>query len=85
MLSVAEHNRLFWRSRRGMLELDVLLVPFVKEAFPSLSEENQARYKKLIDCEDPDLFRWFMQKEQPDDPELAIIVEMILNHVPASS
>ncbi|MBU2705725.1 succinate dehydrogenase assembly factor 2 [Zooshikella marina] len=85
MLSVAEHNRLFWRSRRGMLELDVLLVPFVKEAFPLLSEENQARYKKLIDCEDPDLFRWFMQKEQPDDPELAIIVEMILNHVPASS
>lgn len=85
MLSVAEHNRLFWRSRRGMLELDVLLVPFVKEAFPSLSEENQALYKKLIDCEDPDLFRWFMQKEQPDDPELAIIVEMILNHVPASS
>ncbi|MBU2709695.1 FAD assembly factor SdhE [Zooshikella harenae] len=84
MLSVAEHNRLFWRSRRGMLELDVLLVPFVKEAFPSLGEEDQARYKKLIECEDPDLFRWFMQKEQPSDPELAIIVEMILNHVPAS-
>ncbi|WP_178102777.1 succinate dehydrogenase assembly factor 2, partial [Pseudomonas sp. DE0010] len=26
-----ELNRLYWHSRRGMLELDVLLVPFVKE------------------------------------------------------
>ena len=29
MVEQVELNRLFWHSRRGMLELDVLLVPFV--------------------------------------------------------
>ena len=44
MVEQSELNRLFWHSRRGMLELDVLLVPFVKEVYPSLDAENQARY-----------------------------------------
>ena len=43
MADATELNRLFWHSRRGMLELDVLLVPFVKEVYPSLDAEDQAR------------------------------------------
>ena len=31
-----------------MLELDVLLVPFVKEVYPGLDEEDQRRYRKLL-------------------------------------
>ena len=65
---MAEHselNRLFWQSRRGMLELDVLLVPFVKEVYPGLDEEDQRRYRKLLSCEDQDMFGWFMQREEP--------------------
>ncbi|MDT9121512.1 succinate dehydrogenase assembly factor 2, partial [Escherichia coli] len=48
MADATELNRLFWHSRRGMLELDVLLVPFVKEVYPSLDAEDQARYRKLL-------------------------------------
>ena len=55
MADATELNRLFWHSRRGMLELDVLLVPFVKEVYPSLDAEDQARYRKLLECEDQDL------------------------------
>ncbi len=29
MISSEELNQLFWHSRRGMRELDVLLIPFV--------------------------------------------------------
>ena len=76
-----EYKRLQWHSRRGMLELDVLLVPFVKEAYPTLPEEDQARYRRLLDCEDPDLFQWFMQHASPEDPDLRHIVELILNRV----
>lgn len=77
----AEFNRLFWHSRRGMLELDVLLVPFLKEAYRDLSEDDQSCFRKLLDCEDTDLFSWFMQKSSPDDPELAHIVKIILDRV----
>ena len=40
-----EHRRLWWHSRRGMLELDVLLVPFTEDAYPTLSEDDQRIYK----------------------------------------
>ncbi len=81
MVSDIEFNRLFWHSRRGMLELDVLLVPFLKEAYRSLPEDDRARYQKLLECEDQDMFTWFMQKGEPDDPDLARIVKIILDRV----
>lgn len=79
--SQAEFNRLWWHSRRGMLELDVLLIPFLEEAYPSLPEEDQQRYDKLIQCEDADMFEWFMQRSEPDDPDLRRIVRLILDRV----
>jgi len=75
-----ELNRLFWHSRRGMLELDLLLVPFVREAYVKLSQEDQARYRKLLACEDQDLFAWFMQRTEPEDKDLQAIVRLILQH-----
>jgi antitoxin CptB len=81
MTDATELNRLFWHSRRGMLELDVLLVPFVREAFSDLEESDQQRYRKLLECEDQDMFGWFMQRSEPDDPDLRRIVRMILDRV----
>ena len=76
-----EYNRLWWHSRRGMLELDNLLIPFIEEAYRELSAEDQARYKKLLSCEDTDMFEWFMQRSRPDDADLQRIVDLILNRV----
>ena len=81
MVEQSELDRLFWHSRRGMLELDVLLVPFVREVYPSLDAENQARYRKLLECEDQDMFGWFMQRGEPEDADLRHIVRMILDRV----
>ena len=80
----AEFNRLFWHSRRGMLELDVLLVPFLKEAYTDLPAEDQERFQNLLECEDPDLFAWFMRNGSPDNPEHAKIVKIILDRVQPS-
>lgn len=79
-----EKKRLWWHSRRGMLELDVLLLPFLEEVYSDLSEDDQAKYRRLLDCEDPDLFKWFMQHARPEDPDMAYMVDMILNRVRAS-
>lgn len=77
----AEFNRLWWHSRRGMLELDNLLIPFMEEAFRDLDAEDQARYKKLLTCEDNDMFEWFMQRSRPADPDLQRMVDIILKRV----
>lgn len=67
-----------WHSRRGMLELDLLLVPFASEKLARLDAVNVERYRKLLEQEDQDLFRWFIEKDIVPDPDLRQIVAMIL-------
>ena len=81
MADETELKRLYWHSRRGMLELDVLLVPFVQEVYATLDADDQARYRKLLECEVQDMFGWFMQREEPEDPDLKRMVKMILDRV----
>lgn len=72
-----DRNRLFWASRRGMLELDLILLPFLEKIYPSLETEDQQRFQKLLDSEDQDLFAWFLRREEPEDEELKKIVKII--------
>ena len=79
--SEADLNRLRWRSRRGMLELDLLLLPFFDEVYRSLDEERQSTFIKLLEQEDPDLLEWFSRRSRPGDPELAALVDFMLARV----
>ena len=74
-------NRLRWRSRRGMLELDLLLVPFFDEVFDSLPRAEQETYMVLLEQDDPDLLFWFSEKGVPEDKALAALVRLILDRV----
>lgn len=69
--------RVRWACRRGMLELDVLFQPFVENQYQSLSAEDQATFVRLLECEDPELFAWFMGHKHCEDPELATMVKLI--------
>ena len=73
-------KRLYWHSRRGMWELDLLLIPFLEKRFDTLSEEEQLTYQRLIEEEDHDLFVWLMHREWPEDPDLRHLVQMIVEH-----
>ena len=70
-------NRLLWASRRGMLELDLILTPFVENVYDTLSKDDQLRFEVLLECEDQTLFMWFMQRENPSDPNMARIIKTI--------
>lgn len=73
-------HRLRWASRRGMLELDLVLSPFVENFYSSLDEEDQQRFDNLLESEDTELFQWFLGKVVPDDPDNARIVKIILDN-----
>lgn len=66
-----------WRCNRGMLELDLLLIPFVENKFQSLSSEQKALFIKLLEYEDPLLFGWLMGHQEVDIDELKPIVKLI--------
>ena len=80
MSSEQIYKSLLWQSRRGMLELDVLLEPFTRNVFAQLSVAEQGVYERLLGCEDPDLFTWFMSDQRPDDVELAHMIDKVLQH-----
>lgn len=75
-----EYNRLLWASRRGMLELDLVLQPFLENHYASLSQENKARFWRLLEAEDQDLFVWFMRRSEPEDEDLRQIVQVVNDH-----
>lgn len=75
--SVVQKNRLVWASRRGMLELDLVLIPFLENVYEGLPQDDKERYWRLLDEQDQDLFAWFMRRENPDDADLLKIVEII--------
>ncbi|SET63152.1 FAD assembly factor SdhE [Thalassotalea agarivorans] len=83
-MSLANNKaRLRWACRRGMLELDVLFMPFVDEAYDDLSEADKLTFERLLSCQDPELFAWFMGHEQCEDAELNAMVQFILGRVKA--
>ncbi len=69
--------RVRWACRRGMLELDVLFQPFVEEKYLGLSESGKRTFIRLLECEDPELFAWFMGHEECPDPDLANMVATV--------
>ena len=72
-----EFNRLYWHSRRGMLEIDVMLMPFTQNHYQSLSENDQEAYRRLLDCEDQDIWEWLRGFRLPEDEDLARIVSRV--------
>ena len=81
MFDAKRTARLKWACRRGMLELDVLFLPFVEQGFDQLSSEQQETFERLLTCDDPDLFAWLMGHQVCTDPELAKMIDIVLKRV----
>jgi antitoxin CptB len=58
-----DKNRLVWKSRRGMLELDLLFSKFVNEKLNDISQQQKETFNQLLNCEDDYLFRLIMNVE----------------------
>mgnify|MGYP002700332961 CR=1 FL=1 len=78
---IVNKARLKWACRRGMLELDVLFIPFVDEAYDDLTAKEQRTFERLLTEQDPDLFAWFMGHKTCEDSELNTMVQFILKRV----
>ncbi len=72
-----ELRRLRWRCRRGMRELDDLLVRWLEREWASTSEEGRGVFLRLLDCEDDRLWRWFLGHETAPDAALDALVQHI--------
>lgn len=72
--TLPELGQLRWQCRRGVLELDMLLDPFLSKTYPHLSEEEKATFVTLLEYTDEVLLSWFFGEGVPDSPALQKII-----------
>jgi antitoxin CptB len=66
-----EIRRLEWRCRRGMKELDLLLVRYLKGAFVQASSEQRAAFVEFLELPDPDIASYLVAGHVPPEPRFA--------------
>ncbi|WP_028535445.1 succinate dehydrogenase assembly factor 2 [Paludibacterium yongneupense] len=72
-----EMKRMRWRSRRGLLELDLVLERFLARRFDTLTGDQLLAYRTLLDLPDTDFLEVVNGKVDLDAPELMEIVDML--------
>jgi antitoxin CptB len=75
----SELRRLRWRCRRGMRELDQLMLRYLDQCWLQADATERDLFEHLLACEDDRLWRWFMGRESPENTDLARLVQRILD------
>jgi antitoxin CptB len=70
-------GRLRWRCRRGMKELDVLLLDYLEQHHPVASADEQEAFAVLLELPDPQLWSYLSGRETPADPRLSTLIDRI--------
>ena len=71
-------KKILWQCRRGLWELDAILIPFVEKNFSNLEEIEIENFKKLLAYEDIEIFDILVNKKPFEDTDIGDIVSKIL-------
>jgi len=71
--TAGRRERARWRSRRGLLELELLLRPFADDGFDDLSDTGKSDYERLLDYDDLDVHEWLLGRAAPPSELTAIV------------
>lgn len=70
-------SRLRWRCRRGMLELDLLLAPFIEHEYLQLDESQRNAFERLLRLPDPELYSYLMEENGSGEREFDELITRI--------
>ncbi|MGI9229694.1 MAG: succinate dehydrogenase assembly factor 2 [Gammaproteobacteria bacterium] len=67
-------SRLRWRCRRGIKEMDLLLLRFLEQVLPGLDERQQEVFSQLLEEADLDIYAWITGRATPQQTAYLDIV-----------
>jgi antitoxin CptB len=70
-------ERMRWRSRRGLLELDIVLGRFIEKEYARLDEAGQRAFEELLDMPDNPLWDMIAGRKQAAHIEHQALLEKI--------
>ncbi|HEU5138225.1 MAG TPA: succinate dehydrogenase assembly factor 2 [Steroidobacteraceae bacterium] len=73
-----ETGRLAWQCRRGMKELDFLLLRYLRERYPQAASDERAAFAEFLELPDPDIAGYLLAGDVPTDPRCAALCRQLL-------
>ena len=70
-------SRLRWQCRRGMRELDTLLVDYLEQVYPDASDHEKASFERVLALSDPELIAYLLKREDCGQPDIEAIIDRI--------
>ncbi len=72
-----ELDRVRWRCRRGMLELDIVLQRFVDKHYTQLNETELQQFDTLLNLPDNDLWDMITTRKKLEDTKLQPMLQLL--------
>ena len=73
-----ELERVRWRCRRGLLELDIVLGRFIEQHYVNLDKAQMAAFDLLLDMPDPALWDMITNtRHSPPQSERCAVLELL--------
>jgi succinate dehydrogenase flavin-adding protein (antitoxin of CptAB toxin-antitoxin module) len=73
---MSDIDRVRWRCRRGLLELDLILNGFLETRYAGLDADQRERFNELLEEDDNDLLDLAMGRCEPQ-PRYRMMVDML--------
>lgn len=70
-------EKLYWRVRRGMLELDLMLQAFLDHDYDRSAKETQDAFIELLNYSDQDLLELLMARSETDVQPINDVIQKI--------
>ena len=78
-------DKIRWACRRGMLELDKILLDFFDKEYMELTSSKKDAFEKLLKENDTDLQKWLIGDEISNDHEIQDLILFIRHFASAST
>ena len=78
VIETQQQSRLRWRCRRGMRELDILLMRYLDEEYSRSSAMHRDAFERLLCLQDPEILELLTQRTVAQDSHLRDVVERLL-------
>lgn len=72
-----EEGKVRWQCRRGMLELELLLIKFFDNQYHTLSSQQRIAFLQLLQQPDPILQQWLSGQALPEFPAWQALIQRI--------
>jgi len=68
-----------WQCRRGMRELDELLLWYLEQRYPHADDGEKAAFASVLALADPELNGYLLQRQTPASEPIAHVIKHILS------